>query len=93
MVAFDARLDARLQAFYEHIERQSPPRALASFEAPLGRSRRRSLNLLAGVAGIAVVVAGVSLFATELSSHRNSTPPTPAGRPPTPGACCQPPPS
>jgi hypothetical protein len=84
MVDIDSRLDARLRSFYEYIEQQSPPRKAAAFETPLGHARRRSLNLLAGVAGIAVFVAGVSVFAAELSSHHGAKPPTPAG--PTSGA-------
>jgi hypothetical protein len=48
---------------------------------PLGRARRRTLNLLAGVAAVAVAAAGVAAFAAELSSHHNVKPPTPAGPP------------
>jgi hypothetical protein len=81
MLDIDPRLETRLRSFYEHIEQQSPPRAISVFEAPLGHRRRRTLNLLVGVAGVALVAAGVAAFAAELSSHHNVKPPSPAGRP------------
>jgi hypothetical protein len=81
MLDIDPRLEARLRSFYAHIEQHSPRHDIAAVEALLGRKRRRTLNLLAGVAGVAVVAAGIAAFATELSSHHNVKPPTPAGRP------------
>ncbi len=76
MADIDPRLDAKLRSFYEYIEQQRPPRKASAFEAPLGHARRRSLNLIAGVAGVAVVAAAVSVFAAELSSHHGAKPPT-----------------
>jgi hypothetical protein len=84
MLDIDSRLDSRLRSFYEHIEQQSPRHDIAAVEAPLGHARRRTLNLLAGVAGVAVVAAGIAAFAAELSSHHGSKPPAPAGRAPDP---------
>ncbi len=84
MLDLDPRLDSRLRSFYEYIEEQSPPRAVTSFEAPVRHPRRRTLNLVAAVTGIAVVAAGVSLFATELASRHGAKPPAPAGRAPNP---------
>jgi hypothetical protein len=81
MLDVDSRLDSRLRSFYEHIEQQSPRHDIAAAVAPLGHHRRRTLNLLAGVAGVALVAAGVAAFAAELSSHHNVKPPTPAVRP------------
>lgn len=78
MIDIDPRLDSRLRAFYEHIEEQRPSRGPESFEARARRPHRRTLNLVAGVAGVAIVVAGVSVFATELASRHGAKTPAPA---------------
>jgi hypothetical protein len=79
MLDIDSRLDARLRSFYENIEGQSPRPAATSSEAPLRQTRRRMFNLVAAATGIAVVAAGVSVFAVELASHHGARPPAPAG--------------
>jgi len=84
MLDLEPRLDSRLQSFYEHIEGQTPPRGVTSFEAPLRHTRRRTLNLVAAVAGVAVVAAGLSVFGAELAGHHSAKPPAPAGRPSNP---------
>ncbi len=78
MIDIDSELDARLRSFYEHIEEQRPSRGFESFEIPSRRPHRRTLNLVAGVAGVAIVAAGVSVFATELASRHGAKPPAPA---------------
>jgi hypothetical protein len=83
MLDLDPRMETRLRSFYEHIEEQTPPRDLTAFVAQPVRPRRRTLPLLAGVAGVAVVAAGVGLFVTELSGHHAVKPPAPAAH--TPG--------
>lgn len=80
MLDIEPRLDSRLQSFYEHIEGQTPPRGITSFEAPLHHTRRRTLNLVAAVAGVAVVAAGLGVFGAELAGHHDARPPAPAGR-------------
>ena len=77
MLDIDPGLDSKLRTLYEHIEAQTPSDALQGFAPPLGHARRRTLNLVAAVVGIAVVVAAVALFATELA-HRGAKAPAPA---------------
>jgi hypothetical protein len=84
MIDIDSRLDARLQSFYEHIEEQQPSRGFETFEASRHNPRRRALNLVAGVAGVAVVAAGIGIFGTELARHHNVKPPASAVRPTLP---------
>ncbi len=84
MLDLEPRLDSRLRSFYEHIEGQTPPRGVTSFEAPLRHTRRGTLNLVAAAAGVAVVAAGLSVFGAELAGHHNAKPPAPAGRPSNP---------
>ena len=84
MIDIESRLDDRLRSFYEHIEEQSTPRGFASFEAPRHSPRRRALHFVAGAAGIAVVAAGIGVFAKQLASHHNVKPPTAALRPTLP---------
>lgn len=80
MIDIDPRLDSKLRALYEHIEAQSSSRELPGFEVLGTTPRKRILSLIAGVASVAVVAAGVTVFATELHS-RTVKPPAPAGSP------------
>ncbi len=80
MLDLEPRLDSRLRSFYEHIEAQTPPRSVTSFEGSLRHTRRRTLNLVAAVAGVAVVAAGLGVFGAELAGHHSAKPPAPAGR-------------
>jgi hypothetical protein len=84
MIDVDSELDARLRSFYEHIEEQQPPRGFESFEAPRRSRSRRTVNLVVGIAGVAVVAAGVTVFATQLASHHNAKPPVAATAPALP---------
>jgi hypothetical protein len=84
MIDIDPRLDARLRSFYEHIEEQRPPHGFEAVEAPRLRPHRRTLNLIAGLAGVAVVAAGVSVFAEQLASHHDVKPPASATGPTLP---------
>jgi hypothetical protein len=78
MVDMDPGLDAKLRAFFEHVEASCPPSGLTNIAltAP-DRGRRPMFNLFAGLAAAAVVAAGIAVFAIELSSHGNP-PPAPA---------------
>lgn len=75
MLDTDPDLDRKLRALYDHIKTQDPPASLALITRPPIRSDRRVLGRIAGIAGFAVIVAGIALFATELHGHRVSTPP------------------
>ena len=80
MLDIDPGLDSKLRTLYEHIEAQSVSHALTGFEAPHPRPRRRTLNLMAAVVGVAVLAAAVVVFATELA-HREPEHPAPAASP------------
>jgi hypothetical protein len=69
MLDVDPALDARLGAFFEHIEASLLPSALTDIATPAPSPRRRTINLVAGLAAIALVAASVTLFAVELSNH------------------------
>ncbi|HEY6470112.1 MAG TPA: hypothetical protein VI434_10110 [Candidatus Dormibacteraeota bacterium] len=86
MIDVDSRLDARLRAFYEHIEEQRPSRAFQGLEAPRSRPHRRTLNLVAGLAGFAIVATGIGFFATELANRHAVKPPASATRPTLPSS-------
>lgn len=80
MIDIDPRLDERLRSFYDQIE-ASPVPARVMEPAPVAPTRgRRTINVLAGAAGLAVVAAGIAVFAVELA-HHNATPPAAATRP------------
>jgi hypothetical protein len=85
MIDIDPRLDGRLRSFYETIESGRPRRELESFGVlPQQRPHRRTLNFVAGIAGAAIVAAGVGVFATELAGRHNVKPPASASRPALP---------
>ena len=84
MLETEPDLDRKLRALYDHIKTQDPPASLALITAPASRSGRMVLGRLAGVAGIAVLAAGIVLFATELHAHRVSTSHTPITHPVSP---------
>jgi hypothetical protein len=69
MVEMDPRLDTKLRAFFDRIEASPAPSALTDIAAPATSRRRRTINLVAGFAAIAVVAASVMLFAVELANH------------------------
>ena len=46
--------------------------SLANFDPPVNSPRRRGLNLIAGVAGFAVVAAGLGVFALDVSGRLHS---------------------
>lgn len=77
MLDIEPELDRQLRAMYDHIATQVPEATLARITRPALRSGRKALGRVAGVVGIAVIAAGIVLFATELHAHRVSTP-TPA---------------
>jgi hypothetical protein len=79
MIDIGPRLDSRLRDKFTRIDAQAPPQRLLDFQAPASRRRHRSLNVIAGVAAVAVVAAGAVVFAIELGSHPHPTPaPQPA---------------
>src|ERR1700689_5154773 len=84
MIDIDSELDARLRSFYERIEEQQPSRGFESFETRRSRPHRRALNLMAGVAGVAVVAGGIGVFAAQIAGHRNVKPPASAAGPTLP---------
>ena len=70
MVDVDPGLDTKLRAFFEHIEASTPPSALADITTSTPTRRRRTINVVAGLAAVAVVAASITLFAVELGTHR-----------------------
>jgi hypothetical protein len=78
MIDIDPRLDSRLRSKYERIEAGSLPPALADFDPAVASPRRRGLNLMTGIAAIAVVAAGLASFALEVSGHLHSPTSAPA---------------
>ena len=73
MLDIDPGLDAKLRAFFDHIEACVPPSILSDVKADPPRRRRAMINLFAGVVAVAVVAASVTLFAVELTSHRTTS--------------------
>jgi hypothetical protein len=70
MVDVDPGLDTKLRAFFDHIEASTPPSALADITTSTPTRRRRTINVVAGLAAVAVVAASITLFAVELGTHR-----------------------
>ncbi len=73
MIDIGPRLESRLRDKFDRIEAQTPPQRLTSFQ-PISKRRHRSLNVIAGVAAIAVVAVGAAAFAVELGSHPHPAP-------------------
>ena len=59
MIDIDPGLDSRLRSFYERIEDERPRRGFESFEVTRPRPHLRALHFVAGMAGVAIVAAGV----------------------------------
>lgn len=57
--------------------------SLANFDPPVNSPRRRGLNLIAGLAGFAVVAAGLGAFALEVSGRLHSPASAPAAKGPS----------
>lgn len=74
MVDIDPGLDAKLRAFFDHIEASTPPSALTDVKVTTPDRRRRMINLFASLAAGAVVAASVTLFAVELRNHHGPAP-------------------
>lgn len=74
MIDVDPRLDAKLQAFFEHIEASTPPAGLTAIDTTTPARARRTFNLFAGLAAAAVVAGSVAVFALELRSHNTPGP-------------------
>jgi hypothetical protein len=74
MIDIGPRLETRLRDKFARIDAETPPQRLTSFQPPGIRRRYRSLNVIVGVAAIAVVAAGAVAFALELGGHPRPTP-------------------
>ncbi|HEX4864300.1 MAG TPA: hypothetical protein VFV02_09520 [Acidimicrobiales bacterium] len=74
MIDIGPRLDSRLRDKFDRIDAETPPERLMSFQPTAARRRHGSLNVIAGVAAIAVVAAGVAASALELRGHPHTTP-------------------
>jgi hypothetical protein len=74
MVDIDPGLDAKLRAFFDHVEGSAPPSDLTDIDVASPQPRRRTVNLFAGLATATVVAASVVVFASELRSHDNPSP-------------------
>ena len=73
MIDIDPRLDARLRAFYEHIEEQRPSRVTRFHTRRLDR-QSRGLNVVLISAALAVVTVAGAGFC-----DRAASPPQPHG--------------
>lgn len=79
MIDIGPRLDSRLRAKFDRIDAESPPERLTNFQPTEPRGRHRPINLVVGVAAIAVVAGAALAFALELSGHSHPAPlPSPA---------------
>jgi hypothetical protein len=74
MLDIDPGLDAKLRAFFEHIEVSAPPAGLTDIGVAAPARGGRTFNLFAGLVAAAVVAASVVVFAVELRSHGNPAP-------------------
>jgi hypothetical protein len=83
MIDVDPGLDAKLHAFFEHIEAATPPAGLTNVGVTVPARSRRTFNVFAGLAAAAVVAGSVAVFALELRSH-NTPGPGPAVTSPSP---------
>ena len=66
MIDIGPRLDSRLRDKFDRIDAETPPQSLLTFQPTGTRRRHGSLNVIVGVAAIAVVAAGIA------HSHWNS---------------------
>ena len=86
MIDIDPGLDTKLRAFFERIEASPPPSGLTDIDVAVpDRGHRPVVNMFAGLAAAAVVVAGITVFAIELRDHDNAAP-APAARSASPSA-------
>ncbi len=85
MIDVDPGLDAKLHAFFEHIEASIPPAGLTDIDTGVVARTGRSFNLLAGLAAAMVIAGSVAVFALELRSH-NAPGPGPAATSASPSA-------
>ena len=74
-----ARARTEADAPAPHVARNLTP-SLANFDPPVNSPRRRGLNLVAGLAGFAVVAAGLGAFALEVSGRLHSPASAPAAK-------------
>jgi hypothetical protein len=85
MIDIDPGLDAKLHAFFEHIEAATPPSSLTDVIPP--HRGRRTFNLLAGLAAATVIAGAAAVFAIELRSHDTPAPgPAATSAPPSASA-------
>src|SRR5579872_2350537 len=75
LIDLDSRLDDKLRSEYERLEAERPPAWLLDFDPKLKRSRGRRFSGIAGIAGLAVIAAGIATFGIELGSHSRPAPP------------------
>jgi hypothetical protein len=85
MIDVDPGLDAKLHAFFEHIEASIPPAGLTDIDTSVVARTGRSFNLFAGLAAATVIAGSVAVFALELRSH-NTPGPGPAATSASPSA-------
>ncbi len=78
MIEIDPDLESKLRSKYERIEEEDLPPRLMAFDPEAVRSRRRTSNLVAAAVGLAVIAAGVAVFAAELTARHDAV--GPAGR-------------
>jgi hypothetical protein len=74
MIDIDPGLDAKLHAFFDHIEAATPPSSLTDIDVLPPHRGRRAFNLLAGLAAATVIAGSAAVFAIELRSHDTPAP-------------------